>query len=112
MRSSPIPSLLNHPYSHLPYLLYGYITSKLTKHGQGRPSSSAQLKTNEKAKETRTVEIPMFFTYQIWSRKLFAVARQVFTPQDVEGTFPSSSVHRKMLSPQGVEGAFPSTSTK
>ena len=70
------------------------------------------MKTDEKAKETRTAEIPMFLTYQRKSRKLFAAARQVFDLREVEGTFPSSSVHRKMLSPQGVGGDLPSISTK
>ena len=70
------------------------------------------MKPDEKAKDTRTAEIPVLLTYQRESRKLFEAARQVFSPWQVEGTLPSSSMHRKMLSPQGVEGAFPSTSMK
>jgi len=43
---------------------------------------------------------------------LFAADRKVFTPQDVEGTLPSSSAHRQMLAPHDVEGALPSSSTQ
>jgi len=71
------------------------------------------VKTNEKAKETRATEVPRtYMTYQRGTRILFIADRQVFAPQDVEGTLPSSSTHRKMLAPQDVEGAFPSSSTQ
>ena len=70
------------------------------------------VETGEETKETRTVEVPVYLTYQRGTRKLFAATRKVFAPQDVEGTLPCSSIHRQMLAPQDVEGAFPSSSTK
>lgn len=51
-------------------------------------------------------------TYERGTRKKFVVARQVLSPQGVEGVSHSSSGHRQMLSPQGVEGAFPYSSFK
>jgi len=79
----------------------------------GGSSSSAQVKANEKAKETRATEVPeTSMTYHRGTRRLFAADRQVFAPQDVEGTLPSSSTHRKMLAPQDVEGALHSSSTQ
>ena len=76
----------------------------------GGSSSSAQVKTDEEAKETRTTEVPgTYMTYQRCKRRFFVVDGQVFSPLDVEGTLPSSSTHRKMLAPQDVEGALPSS---
>ena len=79
----------------------------------GGPFSNSQLKTDDKAKETRATEVPeTYMTYQRGTRILFSADRQVFYPHDVEGTLPSSSTHRQILAPQDVEGAFPSSSTK
>ena len=76
----------------------------------GGPSSN--VKVNEEAKETRTIEVPFYMTYQRGTRRLFAADRQVFSPRDVEGALPSSSSHRQMLAPRDVEGPFPSSSTQ
>ena len=54
----------------------------------------------------------MLVTYERGTRKPFAAAKQVLSPQGVEGVSSSSTGHRKMLSPQGVEGDFPSSSVK
>ena len=64
---------------------------------------------HEQAKETETVGVPVFVTYQRGTRRLFAATRSVLSPQGVEGVLPSSSGHRQMLSPHGVEGALPSS---
>lgn len=75
-------------------------------HEEGGPSS------HENVKETETIEVRMFVTYKRGTRKIFVAARQVVSPQDVEGVLPLSSGNRQMLCPQGVEGALPSSSTK
>lgn len=41
--------------------------------------------------ETKTAKISVFLTCQRGSRKLFVIAREVFTPRGVEGALPSSS---------------------
>ena len=47
----------------------------------GGPSSSAQVKTDDKAKETRATEVPgIYMTYHRGTRRLFATDRQVFYP--------------------------------
>jgi len=66
----------------------------------GGPSSSAQVKIDEEAKETRATEVTRtYMTYQMGTRRLFAADRQVFAPLDVEGALPSSLTHRQMLAP-------------
>lgn len=76
------------------------------------PSSSAEVKTNKEAKETRATEVPRtYMTYQRGTRRFFTTDMQVFAPRDVEGTLPSSSTHRQILAPQDVERALPSSST-
>ena len=54
-----------------------------------RPSTNVE--TGDAHQEIKTTEILVFLTYQRGSRKLFAASRHVFTPQGVEGAFPSSS---------------------
>lgn len=66
----------------------------------------------EKSKETKTVEMLVYLTYQRGTKGIFAAARQVFAPQGVEGALPSSSIHRQMFAPEGVEGALLLSSTK
>lgn len=46
---------------------------------------------HKKVKEIKTVGVPMFVTYQRGTRRLFAAARRVLSPQGVEGSLPSSS---------------------
>jgi len=74
----------------------------------GGPSSL--VKIDEEAKETGTTGVPTFMKYQKGTERLFAIDRQVFSPQNVEEALPSSSTHRKTLAPQDVEGALPSSS--
>ena len=50
-------------------------------------------------------------TYQRGHRTLFAAARRVLSPQQVEGVSPSSSTGQRLLSPHQVEGASHSPST-
>jgi len=58
------------------------------------------VKKDEKAKETRTIEVlETYKTYQRGARKLFSADRQVFAPHGVEGTLSSSSTHRHILAP-------------
>lgn len=73
---------------------------------------STHVETSEEHKETKTVEVPVFLTYQRGTKKLISATRKVFSPHDMEGTLPSSSMHRQILSPHAVEGALSSTSTK
>ena len=89
----------------------GVLTPPPVSQEAGGPSSSAQVKENEEAEETRATEVPeTYMTYQRGTRRLFAADRQVFSPWDMEGNFPSSSTHRQMLAPQNVEGTLPSSS--
>lgn len=67
---------------------------------------------HEKVKETEIVGVLVFVTYERGNRKLFVAARQVLSPQGVEGVSPSSLGHSQMLYPQGVEGALPSSLAK
>ena len=73
-------------------------------HEEGRPSG------HEMVKETETAGGLVFVTYKRGTRKLFAAARKVLSPQGVEGVSPSSSGYRKMISPQAVQAALPSSS--
>ena len=61
--------------------------------------------------ETRHVSSPPLVTYQRGHRALFAVARRVFSPHQVEGVSPSSPAQRA-LSPHQVEGASPSSAAQ
>jgi len=79
-------------------------------HEIGGPYSYVE--TWKEIKEIRTVEVPIYLTYQRGTSRLFAAARQVFAPRNVEGTLHSSSAHRQILAPQDAEGALPSSSTQ
>lgn len=67
-------------------------------HEDGGPSQQHDIP------ETRHVSSPPLVTYQRGHRALFAAARWVFSPHQVEGVSPSSSAPR-VLSPHQVEGA-------
>ena len=67
-------------------------------HEEGGPSQQHDIP------ETRHVSSPPLVTYQRGHRALFAAARRVFSPHQVEGVSPSSSAQR-VLSPHQVEGA-------
>jgi hypothetical protein len=70
-------------------------------HEEGGPSQQHDIP------EVRHVSSPLLVTYQRGHRALFASARRVFSPHQVEGVSPSSSAPR-VLSPHQVEGAsFP-----
>ena len=67
-------------------------------HEEGGPSQQLD------APVTRHVSSTPLVTYQKGPRALFAAARRVLSPQQVEGVSPSSSAQR-VLSPHQVEGA-------
>ena len=67
-------------------------------HEEGGPSQQHDIPV------TRHVSSSPVITYQRGQRALFAAARQVLSPQHVEGVSPSSSAQR-VLSPHQVEGA-------
>ena len=67
-------------------------------HEEGGPSQQPD------APVTRHVSSTPLVTYQKGPRALFAAARRVLSPQQVEGVSPSSSTQR-VLSPHQVEGA-------
>jgi len=55
-------------------------------HEAGGPSHQQEIH------ETQTTSVPMLFTYQKGSRRLFAAAKRVLSPPGVEGvSFPSST---------------------
>ena len=74
-------------------------------HEEGGPSQQHDIP------ETRHVSSPPLVTYQRGHRALFAAARRVFSPHQVEGVSPSSSAQR-VLSPHQVEGASPSSAAQ
>ena len=75
-------------------------------HEAGEPSHQQEVH------ETQTTSVPVFFTYQKGTRRLFEVAKRVLSPPGVEGVLFPSSDHRKILSSPRVKGAFPSSSEK
>ena len=74
-------------------------------HEKGGPSQQPD------APVTRHVSSTPLVTYQKGPRALFAAARRVLSPQQVEGVSPSSSAPR-VLSPHQVEGASFSTAAQ
>ena len=71
-------------------------------HDEGGPSHQFHIS------EPEHVSTPACVTYQRGHRALFASARRVLSPHQVEGVSPSSSAQR-VLSPHQVEGASLST---
>jgi len=67
-------------------------------HEEGKPSQQYDIP------EPKRVSSPPLVTYQRGHKVLFASARRVFSPHQVEGVLPSSSAPR-VLSPHQVEGA-------
>lgn len=59
--------------------------------------------------ETETTSVPVFVTYKRGTKRLFATARRVLSPPEVEGVSFSSPNHRQMLSSPRVKGDFPSS---
>jgi len=74
-------------------------------HDEGGPSHQFDIP------EPEHVSTPACITYQRGHRALFASARQVLSPHQVEGVSPSSSAQR-VLSPPHVEGASLSTTAQ
>ena len=74
-------------------------------HDEGGPSHQFNIPDPEH------VSTPPYVTYQRGHRALFASARRVLSPHQVEGVSPSSSAQR-VLSPHQVEGASLSTAAQ
>lgn len=69
-------------------------------HEEGGPSQQHDMPV------PRHVSSLPLITYQRGQRALFAAARRVLSPQQVEGVSPSSSSAQRVLSPHLVEGAL------